>query len=154
VTAPSWSSVGEGGERLEHVGRPRLRVDPVDAVSDNDAAGVAFGAKCRPQRLRPEAGWWHRRGELLERETGAAEQLVVANLLRRPLTGPNDSPWLTVEQTAELLRTSPGAIRQRISTGWLAGDTVRDGKRRFIRREAVLRELEQNARRRMTRTGE
>jgi hypothetical protein len=72
----------------------------------------------------------------------------------RALATPNDSPWLTVEHTAELLQTSPGAIRQRISTGWLASDTVRDGKRQFIRREAVLRELEQKASRRMTQKGE
>jgi hypothetical protein len=79
---------------------------------------------------------------------------VAREEIERARAVPNDSPWLTVEQTAELLRTTPGAIRQRISTGWLEGDTVRDGKRRFVRREAVLRELEQRARRRITRKGE
>jgi hypothetical protein len=78
---------------------------------------------------------------------------VAREEVARARTGDRNHPWLTVEETAELLQTSPGAIRQRISTGWLAGDTVRDGKRRFVRREAVLRELEQKARR-MPRTGE
>lgn len=67
---------------------------------------------------------------------------VAREEIERALARSTDSPWLTVEETAKLLQTSPGAIRQRISTGWLAGDTVRDGKRRFIRRDAVLRELE------------
>jgi hypothetical protein len=90
----------------------------------------------------------------VESEIEMLARRVVREEIARALAAPNDSPWLTVEQTAELLQTSPGAIRQRISTGWLAGDTVRDGKRRFIRREAVLRELELKARRRTTRTGE
>jgi hypothetical protein len=70
---------------------------------------------------------------------------VAREEIARALTSDGDRPWLTVEETAELLQTSPGAIRQRISTGWLAGDTVRDGKRRFVRREAVLRELDRHS---------
>jgi hypothetical protein len=90
----------------------------------------------------------------VEREIEQLVRRITREEIERARAGANDSPWLTVEQTAELLQTSPGAIRQRISTGWLAGDTVRDGKRRFIRREAVLRELEQKTRRRTIRTGE
>jgi Helix-turn-helix domain len=78
------------------------------------------------------------------RDRGLARR-IAREEIARARTASSDHPWLTVEETAELLQTSPGAIRQRISTGWLAGDTVRDGKRRFIRREAVLRELEQKA---------
>jgi hypothetical protein len=84
----------------------------------------------------------------VEREIEDLARRIAREEIARALAAPNDSPWLTVEQTAELLRTSPGAIRQRLSTGWLAGDTVRDGKRRFVRREAVLRELEHKAARR------
>jgi hypothetical protein len=91
----------------------------------------------------------------VESEIETLVRRVAREEIERALAVPGgDSPWLTVEQTAELLGTTPGAIRQRISTGWLAGDTVRDGKRRFVRREAVLRELEQKARRRTIRTGE
>lgn len=90
----------------------------------------------------------------VEREIEDLARRVAREEIERALATFNDSPWLTVEQTAGLLQTSAGAIRQRISTGWLAGDTVRDGKRRFIRREAVLRELERKACRRITRTGD
>jgi hypothetical protein len=78
----------------------------------------------------------------VEREIEDLARRVAREEIERALAASNDSPWLTIEQTAELLQTSPGAIRQRISTGWLVGDTVRDGKRRFVRREAVLRELD------------
>jgi hypothetical protein len=90
----------------------------------------------------------------VESEIEALARRIAREEIERARTSPSDHPWLSVEETAELLQTSPGAIRQRISTGWLAGDTVRDGKRRFIRREAVLRELEQKTRRRMTQKGE
>lgn len=90
----------------------------------------------------------------VESEIETLARRVAREEIARAHAVPHDSPWLTVEQTAELLQTSPGAIRQRISTGWLAGETVRDGKRRFVRREAVLRELERKALRRMTRKGE
>ena len=86
---------------------------------------------------------------VLAPELVAAVEELVAERVRLELeaAGPglDGRAWLSVEQTAELLKTSPGAIRQRISTGWLAGDTVRDGKRRFVRREAVLRELERGS---------
>jgi hypothetical protein len=81
----------------------------------------------------------------VEREIEDLARRIAREEIARARAAPNDSPWLTVEQTAELLQTSPGAIRQRISTGWLEGDTVRDGKRRFIRREAVLRELDRHS---------
>lgn len=81
----------------------------------------------------------------VEREIEDLARRIAREEIARALAGANDSPWLTVEQTAELLQTTPGAIRQRISTGWLAGDTVRDGKRRFARREAVLRELDRHS---------
>lgn len=81
----------------------------------------------------------------VEHELEQLVRRVAREEIARALAAPSDSPWLTVEQTAEVLQTSPGAIRQRISTGWLAGDTVRDGKRRFVRREAVLRELERGS---------
>ena len=81
----------------------------------------------------------------VERELEEIARRVAREEIARALAAPNGSPWLTVDETAELLQTSPGAIRQRISTGWLAGDTVRDGKRRFVRREAVLRELDRHA---------
>ena len=81
----------------------------------------------------------------VEREIEDLARRIAREEIARALAGANDSPWLTVEQTAELLQTTPGAIRQRISTGWLAGDTVRDGKRRFVRREAVLRELDRHS---------
>jgi hypothetical protein len=81
----------------------------------------------------------------IEREIETLARRVAREEIARASVAANGSPWLTVEQTAELLQTSPGAIRQRISTGWLAGDTVRDGKRRFVRREAVLRELDRSA---------
>jgi hypothetical protein len=80
----------------------------------------------------------------------AVEALVdqrVSEALASAGIGEGGRAWLSVEQTAELLRTSPGAIRQRISTGWLAGDTVCDGRRRFVRREAVIRELERRSKR-------
>lgn len=90
----------------------------------------------------------------IEREIEDLARRIAREEIERARGAPSDSPWLTVEQTAELLQTSVGAIRQRISTGWLRGDTVRDGKRRFVRREAVLRELERKAHRRTTRMGE
>ena len=86
----------------------------------------------------------------VESEIEAIARRVAREEIERAIATDNAGPWLTVEQTARLLQTSPGAIRQRISTGWLAGDTVKDGKRRFVRRDAVLRELEQKARRKMT----
>lgn len=81
----------------------------------------------------------------IESEIETLVRRVAREEIERPLAGGDDSPWLTVEQTAALLQTSPGAIRQRISTGWLEGDTVKDGKRRFVRREAVLAELDRKA---------
>jgi hypothetical protein len=81
----------------------------------------------------------------VESEIEALARRVAREEIERALATSSGSPWLTIEQTAELLRTSPGAIRQRISTGWLVGDTVRDGKRRFVRREAVLRELDRHS---------
>lgn len=82
----------------------------------------------------------------IEREIEGLARRIAREEIARALTASSDHPWLSVDETAELLQTSPGAIRQRISTGWLAGDTVRDGKRRFVRREAVLRELDRHAR--------
>jgi hypothetical protein len=81
----------------------------------------------------------------VEAEIEALVRRVAREEIAQALTAPHDQPWLTVEQTAELLNTTPGAIRQRVSTGWMKGDTIRDGKRRFVRREAVLRELEGRA---------
>jgi hypothetical protein len=82
--------------------------------------------------------------------TGVADAIValVAEAARAGAVD-NGSPWLTTEETASLLSTSPGAIRQRHATGWLKADSVRDGKRRFYRREAVLAELERKARRQL-----
>jgi hypothetical protein len=90
----------------------------------------------------------------IQREIEDLARRIAREEIERALAAASGNPWLTVEQTAQLLQTSPGAIRQRIATGWLRGETVRDGKRRFVRREAVLRELERKARRRTTRTGE
>jgi excisionase family DNA binding protein len=81
----------------------------------------------------------------VEREIENLARRVAREEIARAQVANGDRPWLTVEETAELLKTSPGAIRQRISSGWLAGDTVRDGKRRFIRREAVLRDLDRHS---------
>jgi hypothetical protein len=49
---------------------------------------------------------------------------------------------MSTEEVAQLLSTSAGAIRQRLASGWLEGEWVKDGKRIFIRRAAVLEDLE------------
>lgn len=52
--------------------------------------------------------------------------------------------FLTVEEVAELLRTTPGAIRARAARGRVPG-LVRDGRRLLVRRETLLRVLERRA---------
>lgn len=68
------------------------------------------------------------------------EEIELALARRLPANGA--APWMSTDEVAALLSTTPGAIRQRFAAGWLADDSVRDGKRRFFRREAVLAELE------------
>jgi hypothetical protein len=55
--------------------------------------------------------------------------------------------WLTTNEAAAMLGTTENAIRCRLRRGWLAGDVSRDGKRLFVRRSALLYELERRARR-------
>jgi hypothetical protein len=52
--------------------------------------------------------------------------------------------YLTVEEVALLLRTTPGAIRARAARGRVAG-LVRDGRRLLVRRDALIRSLERRA---------
>jgi hypothetical protein len=53
--------------------------------------------------------------------------------------------WLTTEEAAERLATTENAIRCRIRRGWLAGNVVKDGKRWFVRKAALLEELDSRA---------
>jgi hypothetical protein len=52
--------------------------------------------------------------------------------------------FLTVEEVADLLRTTPGAIRARAARGQVPG-LVRDGRRLLVRRDTLLRVLERRA---------
>jgi excisionase family DNA binding protein len=52
--------------------------------------------------------------------------------------------FLTVEEVALLLRTTPGGIRARAARGRLPG-LVRVGRRLLVRRDALLRSLERRA---------
>ncbi len=49
--------------------------------------------------------------------------------------------FLTVEETADLLRTTPQAIRARFRRGRLPG-ACKDGRRLLIRRQVLLDEIE------------
>jgi hypothetical protein len=53
--------------------------------------------------------------------------------------------WLTTEQVAELIGTTPNAVRCRVRRGWLAGDVAPDGKRLLVRRSAILDWLDRRA---------
>jgi excisionase family DNA binding protein len=55
----------------------------------------------------------------------------------------NGSPWMTTVDAALLLGTTAAAIRQRLHSGWMRGNTIKDGKRVLINRQALMAELEQ-----------
>ena len=67
----------------------------------------------------------------------------VAAEVRRALAElTNGAPWMTTEEVATLLGTTPAAIRQRLHGGWLKHDRAKDGRRVLLRRAAVLAALE------------
>ena len=75
--------------------------------------------------------------EQLERALGpttaeAIRALIAEEVARARAQDGTGAPWMSVEETAALLRVSPGAIHQRVSQGWLAGETAKDGRRRFL----------------------
>ena len=53
--------------------------------------------------------------------------------------------WLTTEQAAELLSTTPNAVRCRLQRGWLDGDAVKDGRAWLVRKSVVLDDLDRRA---------
>ena len=74
--------------------------------------------------------------------TSAQEALVhfigerVAEHLASLATPSPSSPWLTVDEAAEHLRTTPGAIRKRISRGQLRAHRP-EGSRIMLRRDEL-----------------
>ncbi len=93
---------------------------------------------------------------------GAILDAVREELAASP--APHSEPatrWLTVEQTADYLGTTPKAIRRRIDRGRLR--VVRDGRRLYVDRQALdeayaaegrmLRATKQKAPARLTRPG-
>ena len=60
----------------------------------------------------------------------------VAEALAQREPRPAASPWLTVEQAADLLGCSPDAVRMRIKRGRLA--TRRQGRRVYVSRRSVV----------------
>jgi excisionase family DNA binding protein len=77
--------------------------------------------------------------ERLEALVGPAIAEAVLEALREELAdAPHSDPpsrWLTVEQTADYLGTTPKAIRGRIDRGRL--EAVRDGRRVYVDRQAL-----------------
>jgi excisionase family DNA binding protein len=68
---------------------------------------------------------------------------LVEEEVRRVLAqAQNNAPWMSTEEAAQLLGTTPGAVRQRIHKGWLRGDTVKDGRNVLLNRKALLADLE------------
>ncbi|HEX2434938.1 MAG TPA: hypothetical protein VHI55_13405 [Gaiellaceae bacterium] len=53
--------------------------------------------------------------------------------------------WVTMAEAAKLLGTTDNALRLRRRRGWMAGDTVKDGKVWLVRRSALLEELDRRA---------
>jgi len=81
----------------------------------------------------------------VERLAVLVKELVQARVLVSPPPAVRPSPeFLTVDEAADLLRTTPGAIRARAARGQVAG-LVRDGRRLLVRRDALLRALERRA---------
>lgn len=82
----------------------------------------------------------------VERLALVVKELVQAQVVAAPppAARPLLREFLTVDETAELLRTTPGAIRARAGRGQVPG-LVRDGRRLLVRRDALLRALERRA---------
>jgi excisionase family DNA binding protein len=81
----------------------------------------------------------------VERLAVVVRGLVQARVFVPPAPAVRPSPeFLTVDETAELLRATPGAIRARAARGKVPG-LVRDGRRLLVRRDALLRALERRA---------
>jgi hypothetical protein len=76
--------------------------------------------------------------KLLIRGQGTESVGNTADPVRTP------GPLLDVNEAADLLRTTPGAIRARAERGQLPG-LVRDGRRLLVRRDTLLRSLERRA---------
>ncbi len=74
----------------------------------------------------------------LMRDQGTEALGYAAGPVRTP------GPLLDVNEAADLLRTTPGAIRARAERGQLPG-LVRDGRRIRVRRDLLLRSLERRA---------
>jgi hypothetical protein len=105
-------------------------------------AGIRYGYAQSPDAYCTTCG-----GAMSEVERLA---VLVKELVRAPVVVPpspavRPSPeFLTVDETAELLRTTPGAIRARAARGQVPG-LVRDGRRLLVRRDTLLRALERRA---------
>jgi excisionase family DNA binding protein len=68
---------------------------------------------------------------------------LVEEEVRRALAqAQNSAPWMSTGEAAQMLGTTPGAIRQRIHKGWLRGNTVKDGRSVLLDRKALLADLE------------
>lgn len=81
----------------------------------------------------------------VERLAAVVKELLQAQGLMPQSPAVRTPPeFLTVDEAAELLRTTPGAIRARATRGQLPG-LVRDGRRLLVRRDALLRALERRA---------
>jgi hypothetical protein len=74
----------------------------------------------------------------------AVAQRALAERDDREAPAPTPGPLMDVEETADLLRSTPGAIRARAERGLLPG-LQRDGRRLLVRRDVLLRSLERRA---------
>jgi hypothetical protein len=82
----------------------------------------------------------------LEQRVREIAREVAREEIQRSLAQNGHAPWMSVEEVADFLKTTPAAIHTRSSsTGWLREDSIKEGRRRFFRREAVLAELERKA---------
>jgi hypothetical protein len=78
-------------------------------------------------------------------ELRAFVDLAVERALEQRERVTAEHEWLDTDEAASLLSTTANAIRCRVRRGWLSGDISRDGKRLFVRRGALLDELDRRA---------
>lgn len=105
-------------------------------------AGIRYGYAQRPDAYCATCG---DAMSDVERLATVVMELVQARVpVPQPPAERPPPEFLTVGEAAELLRTTPGAIRARAGRGQLPG-LVRDGRRLLVRRAALLRALERRA---------